>query len=62
MSDHEYKSVHEIFGSMVFDKRVMKEKLNPDVFAQVVEAMEGRQRLTPEAADIVAAAMKDWAI
>ena len=62
MSDHEYKSVHEIFGSMVFDKRVMKEKLNPDIFAQVVEAMEGRQRLTPEAADIVAAAMKDWAI
>ncbi len=62
MSEHEYKRVHEIFGSMIFDLRVMKEKLNPDIYEQVIAAMEGRQRLTPEAADIVAAAMKDWAI
>ena len=58
----EYKSVHEIYGSMVFDKRAMKERLNPDVYEQVIAAMEGRQRLTPEAADIVAGAMKDWAV
>ena len=62
MSEHEYKRVHEIFGSMIFDLRVMKEKLNPDIYEQVIAAMEGRQRLTPEAADIVAGAMKDWAI
>ena len=58
----EYKTVHEIYGSMVFDKRAMKERLNPDVYEQVIAAMEGRQRLTPEAADIVAGAMKDWAV
>ena len=58
----EYKSVHEIFGSMVFDKRAMKTRLNPDVYEQVIAAMEGRQRLSPEAADIVAGAMKDWAV
>ena len=62
MSEREFKTVHEIFSSMVFDKKVMKEKLNPDIYAQVIEAMEGRQRLTPEAADIVATAMKNWAI
>ncbi|MBQ6969643.1 MAG: glutamine synthetase III, partial [Synergistaceae bacterium] len=45
-----------MFGSMVFDRRAMREKLNPDVYAQVIEAMEGRERLTPEAADIVAGA------
>ena len=58
----EYKSVHEIFGSMVFDKKAMKERLNPDVYEQVIAAMEGRQRLSPEAADITAGAMKDWAV
>ncbi len=58
----EYKSVHEIFGSMVFDKKAMKERLNSDIYEQVIAAMEGRQRLTPEAADIVAGAMKDWAV
>ena len=58
----EYKTVHEIYGSQVFDKRAMKERLNPDVYEQVIAAMEGRQRLTPEAADIVAGAMKDWAL
>ena len=62
MTEQEYKPLHEIFGSMVFDRRVMKQKLNSDVYAQVIEAMEGRERLSPEAADIVAGAMKDWAI
>ncbi len=58
----DYKSVHEIYGSLVFDKKAMKQRLNPDVYEQVMAAMEGRQRLTPEAADIVAGAMKDWAL
>ena len=62
MPEKEYKSIREIFGSMLFDKRAMRERLNPDVYAQVIEAMEGRERLSPEAADIVAGAMKDWAV
>ncbi|MBR0185165.1 MAG: glutamine synthetase III, partial [Synergistaceae bacterium] len=62
MPEKEYKTVHEIFGSMLFDRRVMREKLNPDIYAQVIDAMEGRQHLSAEAAVIVATAMKDWAI
>lgn len=62
MPEKEYKSIREIFGSMLFDKRAMRERLNPDIYAQVIEAMEGRERLSPEAADIVAGAMKDWAV
>lgn len=58
----EVKTVHEIFGSMIFDRRVMREKLNPDIYSQVIDAMEGRQHLSSEAADIVANAMKDWAV
>ncbi|MCR5347071.1 MAG: glutamine synthetase III [Fretibacterium sp.] len=58
----EYPAVKEIFGSMVFDRREMREKLNPDVYEQVVAAMEGRQKLDPAAADAVALAMKEWAI
>ena len=58
----EYKPIREIFGSLVFDRKVMKEKLNPEIYEQVVEAMEGRERLSPAAADIVANTMKDWAI
>ncbi len=62
MPEREFKTVHEIFGSMLFDARIMKQKLNSDIYEQVMAAMEGRQRLSPEAADIVAGAMKDWAI
>ena len=62
MPEQEFKSIHEIFGSLVFDRRVMKERLNPDIYEQVIAAIEGRQKLTPEVADIVAGAMKDWAI
>ena len=61
-NSHEYPGVKELFSSMVFDRRVMKEKLNPDVYEQVVAATEGRQSLDPAAADAVAIAMKDWAI
>ena len=37
-----YPTIREIFGSMVFDRRVMKEKLNQDVYDRLVAAMEGR--------------------
>ena len=62
MPEKEYMRIHDIFGSMIFDRRVMKERLNPEIFEQVTAAMDGRQKLSPEAADIVAGAMKDWAI
>ena len=55
----EYPTVREIYGSMVFDRRVMKEKLTSGVYEQVVAAMEGRQRLDAAAADVVAMAMRD---
>ena len=57
-----YPTVREIFGSMVFDCRAMKEKLNQDVYERLVAAMEGRQKLDAGLADTVAMAMRDWAV
>ena len=57
-----YKSIREIYGTLIFNRRVMKERLNPDIYEQVIAAIEGRGRLDSQAADIVANALKDWAI
>ena len=58
----EYPTIREIYGSLVFDRRVMREKLNPEVYEQVAAAMDGRQRIDAAVADTVAMAMRDWAI
>lgn len=62
MQDKEYKPLREIFGTLTFDTKVMKEKLNPEIYSQVMNAIEGREHLTPEALDIIASALKDWAV
>ncbi|MDR3231655.1 MAG: glutamine synthetase III [Synergistaceae bacterium] len=54
--------MREIFGSMVFDRRVMKDRLNSDVYDRLIAAMEGGHRLDGALADTVAMAMRDWAI
>lgn len=54
--------VPELFGSLVFNEEAM-EKWLPEEVCQVLRrtSREGR-RLNPEIADVVAAAMKDWAL
>ena len=54
--------INEIFGSMVFNNRIMKERLPKDIYKQVRKTKEEGEPLTREAADVVANAMKDWAI
>ncbi|NLV82123.1 MAG: glutamine synthetase type III [Synergistaceae bacterium] len=54
--------MREIYGSLVFDKRAMKERLPKDAYEHLQSAMEGLQRLDSGIADTVAMAMKDWAI
>lgn len=60
--EKQYPRVREIFGTLVFDRRAMREHLPKNVFANLEEAMEGRKPLEACDADIVAMAMKDWAI
>jgi glutamine synthetase len=56
------KRLDAVFGADVFSERVMRQRLPKDVFKQLMETIKRGARLDPQLADVVAAAMKDWAI
>ena len=55
-------TIPEIFGSNVFSRAVMKERLPKKVYAEVVNAMENGGQISMATADVVADAMKNWAV
>ncbi|MDE6675596.1 MAG: glutamine synthetase III [Acetatifactor sp.] len=55
-------NVEELFGSRVFTLGKMKERLPKQVFAEVKRVMEQGGELPLATADVVAKAMKDWAV
>lgn len=54
--------IDEIYGADVFDLRKMRERLPKGTFKAVVAAVERGERLSQLDADVIATAMKDWAI
>ena len=56
------KNIPEIFGSLVFNDSVMKERLSADVYEAVRKTIDLGAPLTLDVANCVADAMKDWAI
>ena len=56
------ESVTSIFGENVFNETVMKARLPKETFKQLMKTIEGGEKLDPTVANIVANAMKDWAI
>ena len=54
--------VPEIFGSMVFNDEVMKERLPKDIYKALKKTVEDGLHLQLDLANVVAEAMKDWAI
>jgi glutamine synthetase len=52
----------EIFGSNVFNDKVMKERLPKKVYDALRETIENDLPLKPDVADVVADVMKDWAL
>ena len=52
----------EIFGENVFTKTVMQKRLPKPVFKSLMGTIEHSKTLDPLVADVVAAAMKDWAM
>jgi len=52
----------KIFGSNVFNDKVMKERLPKQIYKSLKETIEKDAPLRPDVADMVANAMKDWAI
>ena len=55
-------NVPEIFGSMVFNDAVMKERLPKEIYRALQETVENGAPLTREVANVIANAMKKWAI
>ncbi|MCC8129317.1 MAG: glutamine synthetase III, partial [Clostridiales bacterium] len=55
-------NISEIFGVNVFSVSVMKERLPKKVFAEVTDVMENGGQISMATADVVANAMKDWAV
>ncbi|MBQ9777545.1 MAG: glutamine synthetase III [Clostridia bacterium] len=56
------KNIPEIFGCMVFNDEVMRQRLPEDVFKSLKKSVEQGKEIDPSIADTVAGAMKDWAI
>ncbi|MBQ4297391.1 MAG: glutamine synthetase III [Clostridia bacterium] len=62
MENREKKTIPELFGSLVFNDKAMRERLSPEAYASLKKTREEGSPLTPETAEAVAAAMKDWAL
>ncbi len=58
----ENKNISEIFASCVFSEDVMREKLPKDVYKSLINTMATGKEIDAGIADVVAGAMKDWAI
>ena len=56
------ESVPEMYGSLVFSDRVMRERLPKDIYRAVHKTIANGTHLELDVANSVAAAMKEWAI
>lgn len=54
--------LEQFFGQDVFSERAMRARLPKDVFSHLMRTIKKAERLDMEIADVVASAMKDWAI
>ena len=55
-------NIQDIFGTMVFSDAVMRERLPKEAYDAVLRTMKSGRRLQPDTAEVVAAAMRDWAV
>ena len=58
----ELSRIPELFGSMVFNDHVMKERLPKDTYRALRKTIELGKSLDKSIANVVANAMKDWAV
>ncbi|MBD7910177.1 MULTISPECIES: glutamine synthetase III [Clostridium] len=54
--------VPNLFGSMVFNENTMKERLPKQTYKDLKKAIENNSELNLEIANVIANAMKDWAL
>ena len=55
-------NVPELFGSLVFGDAAMRERLPKDTYKALRKTIQDGKPLDLEVANVVANAMKDWAI
>ena len=55
-------NVPELFGSMVFNQKTMKDRLPKETFKALKKTLDDGEPLQLEVANVVAHAMKEWAI
>ncbi len=60
--DFSKTSLIEVYGSNCFSDSVMRERLPSNVYKEVMAIRQDGHLLTPQTAEVVANAMKDWAI
>lgn len=57
-----YENVSELFGSKVFNSGVMRKRLPKHIYASLLKTMKEDLPLEENVAEVVANAMKDWAL
>ncbi|HSV55739.1 MAG TPA: glutamine synthetase III, partial [Magnetospirillaceae bacterium] len=60
--DFSENPVPSMYGVNCFSNAVMRERLPSNVFKELLEIQAGRKELSLEVAEVVASAMKDWAL
>jgi len=55
-------SVSKIYGAHVFNDSVMRQRLPKDIYKKLKKTMSSQEPLDPNISDMVAIAMKDWAL
>ena len=58
----EKQNVPELFGTMVFDDRVMRARLSAEVYQSLRKTIDENVKLEEDVAEAVAAEMRDWAV
>ena len=56
------QNVPELFGSLVFDDRVMRARLSAEVYDSLKKTIDENAKLDVDVAEAVAAEMRDWAV
>ncbi len=56
------ENVTDIFGENVFNDQVMRERLPKNIYKKLAKTIDESHELDPTIADVVANAMKDWAL
>ena len=55
-------TVPEMYGSLVFNDKVMRDKLPKDIYKALRKTIDKNSHLELDVANAVAVAMKEWAV